>query len=103
MSLSSSLFGQTVDEVISILLGSILKNILILTYSVGSNLLLSVFSALKQENTDTDGEILSVDAGTPVPNEFRKEPSLFPVRVEHGTLSSPTGAGNHLSFGQLPG
>ena len=36
-------------------------------------------------------------------NEFRKEPCLFPVRVEHGTLASPAGIGNHLSFGQLPG
>ena len=36
-------------------------------------------------------------------NECRKEPCLFPVRVEHGTLASPTGIGNHLSFGQLPG
>ena len=74
-----------------------------LAYLVGSNALVRCFSALKQENTDTDEEILSVDAGTPVPNESRKEPSLFPARVEHGTLASPAGTGHHLSFGQLPG
>ena len=37
------------------------------------------FSVLKQENTDTDKEIMAVDTGTPVPNKSCKEPSLFLV------------------------
>ena len=31
---------------------------------------------------------LSVDAGTSVPSESVSEPSLFPIRVGHGPLSS---------------